>query len=42
MLGAVKLSIERRPGVQGSISSGTRLGGEAYKKAPLVAVLFYV
>ena len=26
-LGAVKLAIEHRPEIQGSISSGTRLGG---------------
>ncbi len=29
-LGAVKRQIEHRPGVQGSISSGTRLGGCLY------------
>jgi len=31
-LGAVKRQIEHRPGGQGSISSGTRLGGAQHKK----------
>ena len=31
-LGAVKSGIERRPERQGSISSGTRLGGATYKR----------
>ena len=39
-LGAVKSGIERRPERQGSISSGTRLGGATYKRHILGYLLY--